>query len=87
MCTPRNLVLLTLSTAEPLITSGAAGCELSRSRYLFFSFFFFTFKEKLFSLHHMASCFTSLLWSFWSLLLMSSTAVVSSVNLMKRLML
>ncbi len=84
MCTPRNLVLLTLSTVAPLMVRGSCReCTLLKSPTI--SFVFFTFRERLLSLHHPARRLTSLLYFVSSLLLMRPTTVVSSANLMKRL--
>ncbi len=52
MCTPRNLVLLTLSTVAPLMVRGAyRECTLLKSTTI--SFVFSTFRERLLSLHHL----------------------------------
>ncbi len=60
MCTPRNLVLLTLSTVAPLMVRGACWvCTLLKSTTI--SFIFSTFRERLLSLHHPARRLTSLL--------------------------
>ncbi len=62
MCTPRNLVLLTLSTVAPLMVRGACReCTLLKSTTI--SFVFSTFRERLLSLHHPARRLTSLLGS------------------------
>lgn len=81
MCTPRNVVLLTLSTAIPLMVTG--GCSLllllkSRVIPLLSS----TFRERLFLPHHLVSCSISFLYSVSSLLMMRLTTVGSSANLM-----
>ncbi len=60
MCTPRNFVLLTLSTVAPLMVRGACWvCTLLKSTTI--SFVLSTFRERLLSLHHPARWLTSLL--------------------------
>ncbi len=81
MCTPRNLVLLTLSTVELSMVSGGWSTEfLLKSNTT--SFVFPTLRDRLLVPHHSASCATSSLYCVSSLLLMRPTAVVSSANLM-----
>ncbi len=84
MCTPRNLVLLTLSTVAPLMVRGACReCTLLKSTTI--SFVFSTFRREIVvtappgQAAHLAPVVVS------SLLLMRPTTVVSSANLMKRL--
>lgn len=71
----RNFVLLTLSTAVPLMVSG--GCThqpFLKSTTI--SFVFSTFRERL--LYHVASCSTSCLQCVSSLFVKRPTAMVSS---------
>ncbi len=58
MCTPRNLVLLTLSTVELSMVSGgwSTGFLL---KSITTSFVFSTLRDRLFAPHHSASCATS----------------------------
>ncbi len=60
MCTPRNLVLLTLSTVAPLMVRGACR-EYTLLKSTTISFVFSTFRDRLLSLHHPARWITSLL--------------------------
>ncbi len=75
MCTPRNLVLLTLSTVEVSMVSGGWSTEFLL-KSITTSFVFSTLRDRLLAPHHSASCATS------SLLLMRPTTDVSSANLM-----
>jgi len=56
-CTPRNLVLLTLSTASPFMVSGGWWVGALRKSTTN-SFVFSTLRERLLSLHHAASLLT-----------------------------
>ncbi len=51
MCTPRNLVLLTLSTVELSMVSGGWSTEFLL-KSITTSFVFSTLRERLFALHH-----------------------------------
>ncbi len=81
MCTPRNLVLLTLSTVEVSMVSGGWSTEFLL-KSITTSFVFSTLRDRLLAPHHSASCATSSLYCVSSLLLMRPTTDVSSANLM-----
>ncbi len=55
MCTPRNLVLLTLSTAELVMVSGGWSPEF-RLKSITTSFVLLSLRDRLFAPHHSASC-------------------------------
>lgn len=58
MCSPRNLVLSAISTAQPLMLSGeCAGHVFLKSTLI--SFVLSTFRDRLLWLHHSLSRFTS----------------------------
>ncbi len=59
MCTPRNLVLLTLSTVELSMVSGGWSVEFLLLKSITTSFVFSTFRDRLLAPHHSASCATS----------------------------
>ncbi len=59
MCTPRNLVLLTLSTVELSMVSGGWSVEFLLLKSITTSFVFSTFRDRLLTPHHSASCATS----------------------------
>ncbi len=80
MFTPRNLVLLTLSTVELLMISGGWSTEFHLKSITTF-FVFPILRDRLLATHHSASCATSSL-CVSSLLLMRPTTDVSSANLM-----
>nr|XP_061820457.1 uncharacterized protein LOC133608870 [Nerophis lumbriciformis] len=73
----RNLVLLTISTAVPLMKSGAwlDWCFLKSTMI---SLVLSTFRTRLLVLHQSTRCFTSSLWSMSLLSRMRPTTVVSS---------
>ncbi len=81
MCTPRNLVLLTLSTVELSIVSGGWSPEF-RLKSITTSIVLLTLRDRLLAPHHPASCATSSLKCVSSLLLMRSTTDGSTANLM-----
>ncbi len=81
MCTPRNLVLLTLSTVEVSMVSGGWSMGFLL-KSITTSFVFSTLRDRLLAPHHSASCATSSLQCVSSLLLMRPTTDVSSANLM-----
>ncbi len=58
MCTPRNLVLLILSTVELSMVSGGWSPEF-RLKSITSSFVLLTLRDSLFAPHHSASCATS----------------------------
>ncbi len=58
MCTPRNLVLLTLSTVEVSMVSGGWSTEFLL-KSITTSFVFSTLRDRLLAPHHSASCATS----------------------------
>ncbi len=57
MCTPRNLVLPTLSTVEPSMVSGGWSTEFLL-KSITTSFVLLTLRDRLFAPHHSASCAT-----------------------------
>ncbi len=63
-CTPRNLVLLTLSTVELSMVSGGWSVEFLLLKSITTSFVFSTFRDRLLAPHHSASCATSFLWKW-----------------------
>lgn len=66
MCTPRNLVLWTISTAAPSMRRGVwVGWFLLKSTMI--SCVLLTFRSRLFSLHQSTRCFTSSLFASSSL--------------------
>ncbi len=82
MCTPRNLVLLTLSTVELslMVSGGWSTGFLLKS--ITTSFVLLKLRDRLLAPHHSANCATSSLLCVSSLLLMRPTTNVSSANLM-----
>ncbi len=58
MCTPRNLVLLTLSTVELSMASGVWSPEF-HLKSITTAFVLLTLRDRLFAPHHSASCTTS----------------------------
>ncbi len=58
MCTPRNLVLLTLSTVELSMVSGGWSVEFLLLKSNTTSFVFSTLRDRLLAPHHSASCAT-----------------------------
>ncbi len=58
MCTPRNLVLLTLSTVEVSMVSGGWSTEFLL-KSITTSFVFSTLRDRLLAPHHSASCATA----------------------------
>ncbi len=82
MCTPRNLVLLTLSTVELslMVSGGWSTGFLLKS--ITTSFVLLKLRDRLLTPHHSANCATSSLLCVSSLLLMRPTTNVSSANLM-----
>ncbi len=59
MFTPRNLVLLTLSTVELSMVSGGWSVEFLLLKSNTTSFVFSTLRDRLLAPHHSASCATS----------------------------
>ncbi len=60
MCTPRNLVLLTLSTVKLSMVSGGWSMEFLLLKSITTSFVFSTLRDRLLAPHHSASCATFL---------------------------
>ena len=75
MCTPRNFVLFTDSTALPLMMSGmCVGCFFLKSTVIYFVLL--TLRSRLFLSHQLMSSCTSSLYAESSLSLMRPTTVV-----------
>ena len=80
MCTPRNFVLFTDSTALPSMSGMCVGCFFLKSTVIYFVLL--TLRSRLFLSHQLMSSCTSSLYAESSLSLMRPTIVVSSANLM-----